>query len=86
MLGPIHKLLGLTKAHLQGYIRNARVIFMTPISDKDLEKDETIIEDLIHQMETNTTALERCNNEWKALLKEIKGDSKAVKAEEKEYL
>ena len=81
----ICKLLGLTKALLQGYIKNARVIFMTPISDKDLEKDEAIIEDLIHQMETNTTVLERCNNEWKVLLKELKGDSKVVEAGEKEY-
>ena len=27
--------------------------------------------------------LERCNDEWKALLKEFKGDLKAIKAEEK---
>ena len=86
MSGPIWKLLGLTKAHLQGYIKNARVIFMTPVSDKDLEKEETIIEDLIQRMETNTALLERCNDEWKALLKELKGDSKAAEAEEKEYL
>ena len=87
MSGPIRKLLGPTKVCLQGYIKNARVIiFITPISDKDLEKEETIIEDLIQRMETNTALLERCNDEWKALLKELKGDSKAAKAEEKEYL
>ena len=86
MSGPIHKLLEPTKACLQGSIKNTRVIFMTTILDKDLDKDKTIIEDLIHRMKTNTTVLERCNNEWKALLKELKGDSKVVKAEEKEYL
>ena len=59
---------------------------MTPISDKDLENDETIIEDLIQRMETNTALLQRCNNEWKVLLKKLKRDSKAVEAEEKEYL
>ena len=59
---------------------------MTPVSDKDLEKEETIIEDLIQRMETNTALLERCNDEWKALLKELKGDLKAAEAEEKEYL
>ena len=48
MSGPICKLLGLTRAHLQGYIKNTRVIFMTPINDKDLEKEETEIEDLVH--------------------------------------
>ena len=38
-------------------------------------------------MDMNTALLERCNDERKALLKELKGDSKAVvKAEEKEYL
>ena len=86
MSGPIRKLLGPTKACLQGYIKNVRVIFMTPISDKDLEKEETIIEDLVQRMETNTALLERCNDKWKVLLKELKGDSKAAKTEEKEYL
>ena len=86
MSGPIRKLLGPTKARLQGYIKNARVIFMTPVSNKDLEKEETIIEDLIQRMETNMALLERCNDEWKVLLKELKGDSKAAEAEEKEYL
>ena len=37
-------------------------------------------------METNTALLERCNGKWKVLLKELKGDLKAVEAEEKEYL
>ena len=38
-------------------------------------------------MDTNTTLLERYNDEWKVLLKELKGDSKAaVEAEDKEYL
>ena len=87
MSGPIRKFLGPPRAHLQGYIKNARVIFMTPINDRDLEKEETEIEDLVHRMDTNTALLERCNDEWKALLKELKGDSKAaVEAEEKEYL
>ena len=47
MSGLIRKLLGPTKARFQGYIKNAQVIFMTPILDEDPEKDETIIEDLI---------------------------------------
>ena len=58
---------------------------MTPLLDKDLEKDEGLIEDLIQRMETNMALLERCNDEWKALLKELKGDLKEVVAEEKEY-
>ena len=51
---------------------------MAPLLDKDLEKDETIIEDLIQQMKTDTALLEWRNNEWKALLKELEGDSNAV--------
>jgi len=75
MSGPIRKLLGLTRARLQGYIKNARVIFMMTINKKDLEKEETELEDLVHQIDTNMALLERCNEEWKALLKELEGDS-----------
>ena len=69
MLGLIRKLLGPTRVCLLGYIKNARVIFMTPIVDTDLKSDETTIEDLIHRTETNTALLERCNDDWKVLLK-----------------
>jgi len=87
MSGPIRKLLGPTKARLQGYLKNSRVIFMTPINDKDLDKEETEIEDLVHRVDMNVALLERCDNDWKTLLKELKGDSKAkVETEEKEYL
>ena len=58
---------------------------MTPIADKDLESDKTTTKDLIHWMKTNMALSEKCNNNWKALLKELKSDPKAVKAE-KEYL
>ena len=34
-------------------------------------------------METNMALLERCNDEWKALLKEFKGDSKANQSRRK---
>ena len=54
MSGPIRKLLGPTRAHLQGYIKNARVIFMTPINKKGLEKEETETDDLVHQIDANT--------------------------------
>ena len=87
MSGPVHKLLGPTKTCLQSYVKNSRVIFMTPINDKNLEKEETEIEDLVHRVDTNMALLERCNSEWKVLQRELEGDSKAkVKAEEKEYL
>jgi len=43
-------------------------------------------------LETNVALLERCNDKWTALLKELKGDSKKgdsktiAETEEKEYL
>ena len=61
-------------------------VFMTPLSDKDQEKEKTMFEDLVQRMETNTALLERCHDEWKALFKELKGDLKAAKAEQKECL
>ena len=48
MSGLIRKLLGPTKARLQSYLKNSRVIYMMPINDKDLDKEETEIEDLVH--------------------------------------
>jgi len=60
---------------------------MTSINDKNLKKEETEIEELVHRADMNMALLERCDSEWKALLRELKSDSKAkVEAEEKEYL
>ena len=38
---------------------------MMPINDKDLEKEETEIEDLVHRMDTNTALLERVESTTK---------------------
>ena len=85
MSGPIRRLLGPTKARLQGYIKQAKTIFSLPIDVSDLEKEETDLEDLIQRLSTNISLLERCNKEWTTLLNELlKGDDKV--AEEKEYL
>ena len=82
MSGPIRCLLGLTKAHLQGYIKQARTLFM---NESDLDKEETQLEDLIQQLSTNIVLLERCSKKWTTLLTELpKGEEKL--AGEKEYL
>ena len=47
MSGPKRRLLGLIKARLQGYIKQARTLFMVPINESDLDKEETQLEDLI---------------------------------------
>ena len=71
MSGPIRRLLGPTKARLQGYIKQARTLFMVPINESDLDKEETQLEDLIQQLSTNIALLERCNKEWTMLLTEM---------------
>ena len=85
MSGPIRRPLGPMKAHLQGYFKQARTLFMVPINESDLDKEVTQLEDLIQRLSTNITLLERCNKEWSTLLTEFpKGEEKMV--EEKEYL
>ena len=79
----ICKLVGPKRGYLQGYINNDRLIFMMPILDQGLEKDEVITEVLIHHMETNTAVMQRCNNKLKELLKELKGESKWLKYKRK---
>ena len=77
MSGPIRRLLGLTKARLQGYIKQARTLFMVPINESDLDKEETQLEDLIQRLSTNIALLERCNKERTMLLTELpKGEEK----------
>ena len=85
MSGPIRRLLGPTKARLQGYIKIANTILERPVNETDLDKEETELEDLIHRFSTNITLLERCNQEWTTLVSLMEtGDEKT--AEEKEYL
>ena len=80
MSGPICRLLGPTKSQLQTYIAKAKTIFSLPVNDKDLDKEETDLEDLIHRFSSNITLLERCNQDWATLLHGLKGKEK------KEYL
>ena len=77
MSGPIRRLLGPTKVRLQGYITQARTLFMVPINESELDKEETQLEDLIQQLSTNIVLIERCNKEWTTLLTELpKGEEK----------
>ena len=84
MSGPIRRLLGPMKTRLQGYIKQARILFMVPINESDLDKEETHLQDLIQRLSTNFALLERCNKEWTVLLTELRGEEKTAK--EKEYL
>ena len=82
MSGPIQKLLGPTKARLLEYVKKARTIFSAPINENDLDKEETMVEDVLQRIMTNINLLEKCNSDWHALLKELKGDEKAVEERE----
>ena len=83
MSGPIRKLLEPTKAQLQGYLQDSKLILASSIGE-NLDEEE-LVEDLLQRLSTNVALLEKCNDEWKSLLdsKDLKGDLKAV--EEKEY-
>ena len=80
--GLIRRLLGPTKARLQGYIKQARTIFMVLINVSDLEGEEVGLEDLIQRISMNIALLERCNKDWTTY--ELKGEEHIK--EEKEYL
>jgi len=68
MSGPIRRLLGPTKARLQGYIKWGKTILESPVDTSDLDKEETELDDLIHRFSMNINLLEQCNQEWSTLL------------------
>ena len=80
MSGHVRKLIGPSKAQLQGYCDEANKLLSSPVQEED---EEIISEDLIERMNTNLSLLERCNRDWGNLLKDLSGEEKA--AEEKEY-
>ena len=84
MSGPIRRLLGPTKARLQGCIKQLTTLFMVPINESDLDKEETQLGYLMQRLSTNIALLERCNEEWTTLLTELP-KSKVKMAEEKVY-
>ena len=83
MSGHIRKLIGPSKARLQGYYDEANKLLSSPVQEETMQDEELISEDLIERMNTNLNLLERCNRDWGNLLKDLSGEEKA--AEEKEY-
>ena len=49
-------------------------MFLLPMNEADLDREETEIEHLIHQFSSNIVLLERCNQEWNTLLRRMKGE------------
>ena len=48
-----------------------------------LDEEESEAEDFANRISTNITLLEKCNNDWSNILKELKDDAKVT--EEREY-
>ena len=72
MSGPNQKLLGGTKACLMGHVKKAKIILSASINEKDLDKEKTVVEDVLQHIMTNIILLERYNSNWRAI-KGIKG-------------
>jgi len=86
MLGPIRTLLGPMKARLQGYIKRGKTILENPVDTGDLDKEETELDDLIHQFSMNINLLEQFNQEWSTPRSTLLNVTDERAAEEKEYL
>ena len=63
MSGPIRKLVGLSKARLQGYCDEVNKLLSSPVQEETMQDKEIISEDLIERMNTNLDLLERCNHD-----------------------
>ena len=83
MSGPIRTLLGPTRSRLQDCLKRAKLVFSAPIDEANLEEEETATDDIFQRITTNVSLLERCNDNWVTLLRELKGEEKTI--EEKEY-
>ena len=84
MLGPIRRLIGPTKSRLLKYIETANGLMERKPVETQLDEEEIEAEDFANRISTNIIALlEKCNNDWSNILKELKDDAKVT--EEREY-
>ena len=82
MSGQLQKLLGPSKAHLKRYIEEAEQLLLQSIEEKTMEEEEEIIEDLVERMNNNVSIVERCNDDWASLLRNLKGETNVTEEEE----
>ena len=82
MSGPLRKLIGPAKSHLQQYIEAANdLLERSLLRESELDEIESKTEEYINGLSSNIAILERCNKDWSTLiLKETKG-----KAKQQEY-
>ena len=83
MSGPIRKLVGPAKSRLLKYIETANGLMERRLLETALDEKESEAEDFANRISTNIALLEKCNNDWSNILKELKDDAKVT--EEREY-
>ena len=83
MSGPIRKLIGLAKSRLLIYIETANGLMEKRPVETLLDEEESKAEDFANRISTTITLLEKCNDDWSNILKELKDDTKVTK--EREY-
>ena len=83
MSGPIRKLIGPAKSHVQRAIKEANALLDNKLDEEDLDKEEMDVESLINKLTINISILKRCNKDWTGIMKDLKGKAKAT--DEKEY-
>ena len=83
MSGPIRKLIGPAKFQLLRYIETANGLMEKRPVETLLDEEESEAEDFANRISTTITLLEKCNDDWSNILKELKDDAKVT--EEREY-
>ena len=77
-------MIGLAKSRLEHYIEQAEGLLMTKVmAESDLDGEESEAEYFINRLSVNSLPLERCNKDWSNVIKDAKGEGKAI--EEREY-
>ena len=82
MSGPIRKLLVPTKKRLFDYFKDVKKFMGSPINKEAIEDEEATVEEYVERISNNVLFLEKCNQEWATLLKEVKGERKVTEEQE----
>ena len=75
MSGPIQKLIGPAKSHVQQTIEEAEALLDTVPDEKEFKGNEMRVETLINRLSSHVLMLERCNKDWTVVLNNTKGES-----------
>ena len=79
MSGLIRRLISPAKSRLLKYIETANGLVERKPAETQLDEEESEAEDFANRISTNITLLEKCNNDWSNILKEMKDNAKVTK-------